>query len=51
VVGNSNWALPPADMKMVFEGKSPRELALQIMDYKRNGHKNKAQLIEHATLT
>jgi hypothetical protein len=46
--GNPKWALPPADMKMVFQGKSPRELALQIMDYKRNGHKNKAQLIEHA---
>jgi hypothetical protein len=46
--GNPKWALPPADMKMVFEGKSPRELALQIMDYKRNGHKNKQQLIEHA---
>jgi hypothetical protein len=46
--GNPKWALPPADMKMVFEGKSPRELALQIMDYKRNGHKDKAKLIEHA---
>lgn len=46
--GNPKWALPPADMKMVFEGRSPRELALQIMDYKRNGHKNKAQLIAHA---
>ncbi len=46
--GNPKWALPPADMKMVFEGKKPRELALQIMDYKRNGHKNKAQLLEHA---
>jgi len=46
--GNPNWALPPADMKMVFEGKKPRELALQIMDYKRNGHKNKAQLLAHA---
>lgn len=46
--GNPKWALPPADMKMVFEGKKPRELALQIMDYKRNGHKNKKQLLEHA---
>jgi len=46
--GNPKWALPPADMKMVFQGKSPRELALQIMDYKRNGHKNKQQLLEHA---
>ena len=25
-----------------------RELALQIMDFKRNGHKTKEQLIEHA---
>jgi mono/diheme cytochrome c family protein len=46
--GNPKWALPPADMKMVFEGKSARELALQIMDYKQNGHKTKAMLIEHA---
>ncbi len=46
--GNPKWALPPADMKMVFENKSARELALQIMDFNRNGHKNKAQLISHA---
>ena len=46
--GNPKWALPPADMKMVFQGKKPRELALQIMDYKQNGHKSKAQLLEHA---
>lgn len=46
--GNPKWALPPSDMKMVFEGKKPRELALQIMDYNRNGFKNKAKLIEHA---
>ncbi|MBC7850850.1 MAG: hypothetical protein H7Y31_14000 [Chitinophagaceae bacterium] len=46
--GNPKWALPPADMKMVFEGRTPRQLAQQIMDYKRNGHKTRAQLIEHA---
>lgn len=46
--GNPKWQLPPADMKMVFQGKSPRQLALQITDYKQNGHKNKQQLIEHA---
>lgn len=46
--GNPKWALPPADMKMVFEGKSARELALQIMDFKQNGHKTKDKLIEHA---
>ena len=46
--GNPKWGLPPAEMKMVFEGKKPRELALQIMDYNRNGHKNKAKLLKHA---
>ncbi|MBE7170224.1 MAG: hypothetical protein INR73_06520 [Williamsia sp.] len=46
--GNPKWALPPADMKMVFQGKTAHELAIQIMDYDRNGHKNKEQLLEHA---
>ena len=46
--GNPKWALPPSDMKMVFEGKTARELALQIMDFNKNGHKTKAMLIEHA---
>ena len=46
--GNPKWQLPPADMKMVFQGKTARQLALQIVDYKRNGHKNKEQLLEHA---
>lgn len=46
--GNPKWALPPSDMKMVFQGKTARELALQIMDYKQNGHKTKEKLIEHA---
>ena len=46
--GNPKWQLPPANMKMVFQGRSAHELALQIMDYNKNGNKNKAQLIEHA---
>ena len=46
--GNPKWQLPPASMKMVFQGKTPRQLALQIMNYDLNGHKNKEQLIEHA---
>lgn len=46
--GNPKWQLPPADMKMVFEGKSAHELAIQIMDFDKNGHKNKEQLLEHA---
>jgi hypothetical protein len=46
--GNPKWQLPPEDMKMVFQGKTARQLALQIMNYNQNGHKNKQQLLEHA---
>ena len=49
--GNPKWKLPAENMKMVFQGRSAHDLALQIMDYNRNGHKNKAQLLEHATDT
>ena len=46
--GNPKWQLPPSDMKMVFQGRTAHQLALQIMDYNKNGHKNKEQLLEHA---
>ncbi|GAB3932093.1 cytochrome c family protein [Mucilaginibacter myungsuensis] len=46
--GNPNWHLPPADMRMVFQGRTPRQLALQLVDPKRNGHKDIKKLIEHA---
>lgn len=46
--GNPKWGLPPSDMKMVFQGRTARQLALQIRDYNQNGHKNKQQLLEHA---
>ncbi len=46
--GNPNWHLPPAKTRMVFQGKSPHELALQLVDPKQNGGKSMAQLREHA---
>ena len=46
--GNPKWQLPPSDMRMVFQGKTAHELALQIKDYNQNGHKDKQQLLEHA---
>jgi mono/diheme cytochrome c family protein len=46
--GNPKWGLPPSDMKMVFQGRTARQLALQIRDYNQNGHKNRQQLLEHA---
>ena len=45
--GNPKWALPPANMKMVFQGRTPRQLALQLLDLKQNGGKNKEQMIDH----
>lgn len=45
--GNPNWHLPPADMPMVFEGRSARELAAQLKDPKLNGGKTLAQILHH----
>lgn len=47
--GNPNWHLTPEDMPMVFQGRSPRELALQLVDPKQNGGKNLEQLLHHVT--
>ena len=47
--GNPKWKLPPAETKMVFQGKTPHELAAQMLDPKANGGKSKAQLIDHVT--
>ncbi|MCW1886290.1 hypothetical protein OKA04_16250 [Luteolibacter flavescens] len=45
--GNPNWHLPPRDMPMVFEGKSPAELAALLKDQKKNGGKDFDQLMHH----
>jgi hypothetical protein len=45
--GNPKWGLPPANMRMVFQGRTPRELALQLLDPKQNGNRTKTQLIDH----
>ncbi|WP_133055271.1 hypothetical protein [Niastella koreensis] len=45
--GVPDWHLPPAEMKMVFQGKTAHELALQIKDPKQNGGKSLQALIAH----
>lgn len=45
--GNPTWHLPPPDMPMVFEGKSPAELAAQLKDPKKNGGKTLEQIFHH----
>lgn len=45
--GAADWHLPPADMRMVFQGKSAHDLAVQLKDPKQNGGKSYHDLIEH----
>jgi mono/diheme cytochrome c family protein len=45
--GHPKWQLPPADMKMIFQGRTPSQLAEQLVNPKTNGNKSLQQLIEH----
>jgi hypothetical protein len=47
--GNAKWRLPSADMPLVFQGLSPRELADQLKDPRRNGGRTLADLVHHVT--
>jgi len=47
--GNPNWHLPPAKTRMVFEGKTPTELARQLKDREQNGGKTLDQILRHVT--
>jgi hypothetical protein len=47
--GNAVWRLPAANMKLVFQGKTPRQLAAQLLNPRTNGNKTTAQLIEHVS--
>lgn len=44
--GNPNWHLPPANMKMIFQGRSVAQLARQFKDPKQTG-KTLKQLLDH----
>jgi hypothetical protein len=46
--GAPHWQLPPANMKMIFEGRTANQLAKQLVNPKTNGNKNMLQLKEHA---
>lgn len=46
--GHPDWHLPPANMKMIFEGRTPHQLAKQLVNPKTNGNKTLKQLMEHA---
>ncbi len=45
--GAPGWKLPPENMPMVFEKKSPRDLCLQLKDPARNGNMTLSEVLEH----
>ena len=44
---SSDWHMPPPNMRMVFEGKSPGALCRQLKDRRLNGRKTISGAIEH----
>jgi hypothetical protein len=47
--GAPNWHLPPPNMPMIWEGKTPGEICRQIKDPKQNNNKSVAAIVEHVT--
>lgn len=47
--GNPHWSLPPARMQMVFQGRTPHQLARQLLNLQLNGGKTPTQLLAHVT--
>jgi hypothetical protein len=47
--GAPNWHLPPANMPMIWEGRTPGQICRQISDPKQNNGKSIAQIVEHVT--
>lgn len=46
--GGKGWHLPPANLKMVFEGKTPKQLATNFKDNKFTGFKDfKKDMLHH----
>lgn len=47
--GAPNWHLPHPDMPLVFQGKTPAQLAKQLKDSKTNGGKTLEQILDHVS--
>jgi mono/diheme cytochrome c family protein len=45
--GNPDWRLPPPEMPMVFQGRTPGELARQLKDPRQNGGMTLEALLHH----
>ncbi len=45
---SKDWHMPPADMKMIFQGRTAAQLCQQFKDPKQNGgHKTAREAMEH----
>lgn len=47
--GAPNWHLPHPSMPLVFQGRSPAELARQLVDRAHNGNRTPADILHHVT--
>jgi len=47
--GSPDWRMPPADMPMVFENRTPGDLARQLKDPTQNGGRTLEELIRHVS--
>ena len=45
--GAPGWQLPSADLPMVFEKRSPRQLCEQLKDPAKNGSRSPEEVVEH----
>ena len=45
--GVANWHMPPENMPMAFQGRTPGELCRQLKDPKQNGGRTGEQVINH----
>lgn len=47
--GAPHWGLPPKDMPMVFQGRTPTQLCIQLKTPSTNGNKTLQGLLEHVS--
>lgn len=47
--GAPNWHLPPPEMPMVFQNRTPSELARQLKDPQQNGGKTLEEILHHVS--
>src|SRR5205823_11006891 len=47
--GAPNWALPPANTPMIWQGLTDAQICQSIKDPKQNKNRNLSQLVEHLT--